>query len=182
MKKFLVFVTSLVALACSNKKTAEEPAEPKAMTPTNMYGFTPSYSTSFVMDDAKNTETVLALWRDWDNGDLSKSRPHFADSLSLFLADGTQMMGQTDSVLAGVQQYRSSLKNMKASVDAVFAVTSTDRNEDWVAIWGTEIYTNPQGKVDSTTLQETWRFNKDGKVDLMFQANRKGITPPPPAK
>lgn len=182
MKKFLVFVTSLVALACSNNKTAEEPAEAKAMAPTNMYGFTPSYSTSFVMDDAKNTETVLALWRDWDNGDLSKSRPHFADSLSLFLADGTQMMGLTDSVLAGVQQYRSSLKNLKAGVDAVFAVTSTDRNEDWVAIWGTEIYTNPQGKVDSTTLQETWRFNKDGKVDLMFQTNRKGITPPPPAK
>jgi hypothetical protein len=38
------------------------------------------------------------------------------------------------------------------------------------------------GKVDSVSIQETWRFNKAGKVDFMFQAIRKGILPPPPAK
>ena len=181
MKKLLVFLTSLFALACGEQKTSGETAEPKAMVPANMYGFTLGYSASFVMDDPKNAESVLSLWKDWNDGDLSVSRKHFADSVALFLPDGSSMVGPTDSVLAGMQQYRSSIKDMKASVDAVFAVTSTDKNEDWVAIWGSEVFTNPQGKVDSTSLQETWRFNKDGKVDMMFQAARKGILPPPPS-
>jgi hypothetical protein len=68
------------------------------------------------------------------------------------------------------------------AVDAVFAVKSTDKDENWVAIWGTEIQDNMNGKVDSVSIQETWRFNKAGKVDFMFQAIRKGILPPPPAK
>ena len=82
----------------------------------------------------------------------------------------------------GMQAYRSSFKGMEMTMDAIFAVKSTDKNEDWVTVWGTEIQTDMNGKVDSISLQETWRFNKAGKVDLMFQAVRKGILPPLPTK
>ena len=105
-----------------------------------------------------------------------------SDSLSLFLADGTSMVGLTDTLLKNMQAYRSSFKGMEIAMDAIFAVKSTDKNEDWVTVWGTEVQTNMDGKVDSVSLQETWRFNNAGKVDLMFQAVRKGIIPPPPAK
>ena len=115
-------------------------------------------------------------------GDLSQSRKHFADSLSLFLADGTSMVGPTDTLLKNMQAYRSSFKGMEIAVDAIFATKSTDRDEDWVTVWGTEVQTDMNGKVDSVSLQETWRFNKAGKVDFMFQAVRKGILPPLPAK
>lgn len=182
MKRVFVVLTACAFMACNNEKAADAPAEAKANVPANTYGFTPQYSFSFVMDSAKNTETVLALWKDWKDGDLSKSRTHFADSLSLFLADGTSMVGKTDDLLKGMQDYRSSFKEMVVGVDAVFGVKSTDKNEDWVAVWGTEIMTNMAGKKDTVSLQETWRFNKTGKVDLMFQSVRKGMIPPPPAK
>jgi tetratricopeptide (TPR) repeat protein len=149
--------------------------------PSKMYGFTPEYSANFVMAPATNTETVLALWQEWKDGDLSKSRVYFADSISFFLADGTQMVGPADDLLKGMQDYRSSFTGMEVGIDAVFAVRSADKNEDWVTIWGTEKQTK-DGKVNSVSLQETWRFNKNGKIDLMFQAERKGIMPPPPAK
>jgi len=71
---------------------------------------------------------------------------------------------------------------MEVAVEAVFAVKSTDQNENWVAVWGSEIMTDMKGKVDTVSLQETWRFNKAGKVDFMFQAKRKGMLPPPPPK
>lgn len=182
-----IFVTFLVLsfMACNNEKaaetTAETTAETKANVPANMHGFTPGYSASFVMDDATNSETVLALWEDWKSGDLSKSRSHFADSVSLFLADGSSMNGLTDDILKNMQDYRSSFKGMEVGVDAIFATKSTDKDEHWVAVWGTEIQTNQEGKVDSVSLMETWRFNKAGKVDMMFQATRKGFLPPPPA-
>jgi hypothetical protein len=44
-----------------------------------------------------------------------------------------------------------------------------DRNENWVALWGTETDTSPDGKTQKTDLQEIWRINKDGKVDFMKQ-------------
>ena len=66
--------------------------------PSKMHGFTPGYSANFVMAPATNTETILALWKDWKDGDLSKSRAHFADSVSFFLADGTQMIDRKSVV------------------------------------------------------------------------------------
>lgn len=182
MRRIFVTVFAFSFLACNNSTEKTETAEIKANTPTNMYGFTPGYSASFVMDSATNTETVLALWKDWKDGDLSKSRSHFADSVSLFLADGTSMSGPTDTIMKNMQNYRSSFKGMEVGIDALFAVKSTDKDENWVTVWGTEIQTDMNGKVDTVSLQETWRFNKAGKVDLMFQATRKGMLPPPPAK
>jgi hypothetical protein len=67
---------SLLACNGDNPKTEDtktETAEVKANVPSNTYGFTPAYSASFVMDSAKNTETVLALWTEWKSGDLSNS-------------------------------------------------------------------------------------------------------------
>ncbi len=37
--------------------------------------------------------------------------------------------------------------------------------------------TDKKGKVDSSYLQETWRFNKDGKANFMF--NTGGQAAPP---
>lgn len=147
--------------------------------PAKMHGFTPGYSANFVMGPATNAETVIALWKDWKDGDLSKSRTHFADSISLFLSDGSQMVGPTDEILKGMQGYRSSFTGMEVGIDAVFAVRSVDKNENWVAIWGTEKQTK-DGKTEDVSLQETWRFNNKGKIDMMFQATRKGFLPPPP--
>lgn len=182
MKRIFVILSACAFMACNNEKAAEASAEAKANVPANTSGFTPQYSFSFVMDSAKNTETVLALWKAWQDGDLSVVRNHFADSLALFFSDGSSMAGNTDTVMKGVQAYRSSMKQMNSKADAAFAVRSTDKNENWVAVWGVDISTDMNGKVDTTSIQETWRFNKDGKVDLMFQATRKGMLPPPPSK
>ena len=182
MRKIFFALMACSFIACNDNSTSATNGEAKPNVPTNMYGFTPNYSASFVMDPADNSETVLALWNEWKDGDLSKSRPHFADSLTLFMADGTNMNGLTDDVLKNVQEYRNQFTNMEANIDAIFAVKSTDKDEHWVAVWGVEMPTDANGKKDTVSLQETWRFNKAGKVDLMFQSVRKGMIPPPPAQ
>jgi len=53
---------------------------------------------------------------------------------------------------------------IKSTVTAILPVKSTDKNEHWVSIWGSEISTDKKGKIDSVSLQESWRFNKDGKI------------------
>ena len=181
MKRILVILSAVAFIACNNEKE-DSKATATAMVPTDMHGFKPSYSGSFVMDSAKNTETTLALWDAWKSGDLAGARRYFADTIAFFLPDGSNMMGQTDTIMKGMQAYRSSFTKMDLNVEAVFAVKSTDKDENWVAIWGSEIKTDKAGKIDTVSLQETWRFNKAGKVNMMFQAARKGRLPPEPAK
>ena len=184
MRKIFVAVVAVSFLACNDTTsktagTSTENTDVKANTPANTHGFTPTYSASFVMDSAKNTETVLALWKDWKDGDLSKSRSHFADTIAFFMADGTSMRGPTDSIIKNMQNYRNSFKNMGVIVEAIFAIKSTDKDEDWVGVWGVEMPTDMNGRTDTVSLQETWGFNKAGKVHMMFQAQRKGMLPPP---
>jgi hypothetical protein len=127
------------------------------------------YSSKFVMGDPKHAEAILTLWKDWDNGNLSAHKDMFADSLEMHFADGSMMHSVRDSVLAAGQSYRDMFTTAVSKVDAVMAVKSTDKNENWALIWGMETDTDKKGKVDSFYLQETWRLNSAGKIDLLFQ-------------
>ena len=131
------------------------------------------YSSKFAVDDPKNAETLLALWKDWDNGDLLAHKDYFADSVRMYFFDGSSAVGPRDSVLGGAQAYRSTLAKSEARVDAIMATKSIDRNEHWALIWGMEKDTDKKGKVDSFQLQETWRFSSAGKAELMYQFRAK---------
>lgn len=133
------------------------------------------------MDDPKNAESLLAIWKSYDNGDLSVTKDMFADTIEAAMGDGSMMRGSRDSIIATVQTFRNSFKSAVDRVDAVMAVKSTDKNEHWVLIWGTETDTYKNGKVDSTHLQETWRFNQDGKANFVLQY-RRSATPPMKSK
>ncbi|MEP6950568.1 MAG: hypothetical protein ABI863_14885 [Ginsengibacter sp.] len=71
--------------------------------------------------------------------------------------------------MAGAKRYRGSMSTAVSSIDAWMPLRSIDRNEDWVAVWGTETDTYPYGKTDKKDLHEIWRINKEGKVDFMKQ-------------
>ena len=177
MKQIFIIAVAICIIACNNAEKTT-PEETKAVTTTkatgisNTSGYTPTYSSSFEMGDVKNAEAVLALWKDWDNGDLQPSKMLFADSVTFHIADGNDITGPRDSTVANAQNYRNMFSSVKSTVHAVFPVKSTDKNEDWVCIWGTEVSTSKKGKTDSVHLQETWRFDKDGKIDLVFQHSR----------
>lgn len=185
MKKPLALAALAIFAACNSNapasktdSTASTP-DSASMVKTIHSPYDIRYSSKFVMDDPKNAESLLAIWKAYDNGDLSAGRDLFADTVEAQLADGTHMRASRDSMLAGIQAYRNSFRSAVDKVDAIMAVKSTDRNEHWALIWGTEINTHKDGKIDSTDLQETWRFNENGKANLVFQYKSKGA---PPAK
>lgn len=173
---FIIVVVACIIIACNNAKNP--PEETKAVNSTkaigisNTSGYTPTYSSSFEMGDVKNAETVLALWKDWDNGNLEPSKMNFADSMSFYTSDGSVIAGPKDSALAGAQSFRDMFSSVKTTLHAIFPIKTADKNEDWVCAWGTEVYTDKTGKTDSTHIQETWRFNKNGKIDLLYQYSR----------
>lgn len=140
------------------------------------------YSSNFVIDDPKNAESVLTLWKVYDNGDLSAGKDLIADSMEVHLGDGTVFHASRDSVIAMVQAVRSSFKSAVDRVAVVMAVKSVNKNEHWALIWGTEVDTHKDGKVDSTELAEAWRFNSAGKADVIRQYMRPAAPPTPKKK
>ena len=188
MKKVLVLASVAVFAACNSStdtakvdsmKSASDSTAPTMMAEINS-PYVVDYSSKFTMGDAKNAESLLNLWKDWDNGNLSAHKDMFADSVELHFADGSMMHSVRDSVVAAAQNFRNTIASSASTVHAITAMKSTDKNENWALIWGKEIDTDKKGKVDSFELQETWRFNKDGKADLVFQY--KAAAAPPKKK
>jgi len=164
--------TAPASTADSSKSNADSAAVMKDIqSPYNIM-----YSSKFAMDEPKNAETLLALWKSYESGNLSTSKDLFADTIEFHLADGMILRASRDSAIAGVQSMRSSFSAVVVQVNAIMAVKSTDKNEHWALIWGLEMDTHKNGKVDSIGLQETWRFNKDGKADFMYQFGEASAT------
>src|SRR6185295_12433728 len=177
----LLFACLFILVSCnSNQPTQTESAKPASDSVAVQNINSPyeiQYSSKFVMGNPKYAEGVLTLWKDFDNGNLSAHKDFFADSVEVILGTGAHMHSTRDSVIAAIQKYRNSLTAAVDRVDAVMAVKSTDKNEDWVLIWGMETDTYKSGKIDSVDLQETWRINKDGKADFFMQYARPAAPP-----
>jgi len=175
MQKLTIFIAVLILTACNSKEKSMggTGTDTTAMTtnntnemPLDTKGYTMMYSSSFTMGPIKNAETVLDLWKNWDANNLDAAKEFFADSITMYFSDGGSMMGKKDTVIAMTKPYRNSLGEVSSAVHAIVSLHSTDKNEDWVNIWGVEYRNN---KKDSTEMFETWRFNKDGKADLLYQ-------------
>jgi len=174
MNKLFLIAVVMVFVACNQAEKQPEAAAASSSVPSDMAGYSVNYSNDFSIGDPAHSTTILQLWKHWDNGDLLSGRSLFADSLTVYGGDGNLSSGPTDSILAGANQFRNSFTEMRSVVDAIIPLKSNDKDENWVTIWGTEYHTK-DGVADSLRLQETWRFNKEGKVDLMFQYQRPGL-------
>jgi hypothetical protein len=148
------------------------------------YPYTPDYSHNFEIGSPKNALTVLQLYKDWDNNTLDNSKNSFADIDTMYFADGNMFAGTRDSFLVVANKMRGQMGNVVDSVHAWLPLRSTDKNEDWVLLWTREIATNSKGKKTARELHELWRFDKDGKVNLVYQYEIQPpkMPPPPPKK
>ena len=150
------------------------------------YPYSPDYSHNFEIGNTKNVMAILQLYKDWDNNTIENSKNAFAEmNDTLVFASGDILTGSRDSIIATAKKIRTSMGTVQDVVHAWVPLKSTDRNEDWVLVWTREIRTDANGKKDSSELQETWRFDKDGKVNLLYQYEQqppKMGPPPPPAK
>lgn len=182
MKKFFLIASLALFAACNNKNSGGNESNSSGTTGSTQMKdinspYPVNYSSKFVMDDPKNAETLLNLWKDWDNGDMTKSKDKFADTVEMHFSDGSMMKLSRDSLIAVGQRMRSAMKSSESRVDAIMAVKATDKNEHWATIWGMDKSTDAKGKTDSSFVQETWRFDSTGRANLMYQFRAAGAPP-----
>ena len=183
MKQVSISLLALCFFAACNTATTSSEAtnDTTASTPSTnenvTYAYPVNYSSDFEIGDAKYAQTVLDLWKDFDNNTFDNHKDAFADSVKMEFPDGSQMNGPRDSIIAGAKAYRSSLKNVASSIDAVTTLKPKGKDETWVCVWGKEVDTHNNNKVDSIYYQENWMFDKDGKIAYMSQYSAKPQVP-----
>ena len=176
MRKVCVLAILSLIIACNSgpKEDVSSVAPAKDSTENGSsenvsYPYTASYSSKFEIGSANHANLILSLWKDWDNNTFDNSRNSFADTVTMYFWDGTRLHASRDSILAAAKQMRGNYSKVASRVDAFIPLRSKDKNEDWVTVWGMETHTDKKGITDSINLQETWRLNKDGKADLVYQ-------------
>lgn len=172
MRKVLFFIAVATMVACNSTNDATVKSASDSSTANENYPYTAAYSSKFEIGDAKHSQAILGLYKDWDDNNLENKANAFADSVTMFFGNGQTFIGTRDSLIAMLQPIRKSMGTVQSTIDAWIPLRSTDKKEDWVAVWFVEHTKDSTGKQDSTAMQETWRINKDGKVDLMFQYQR----------
>ncbi len=135
--------------------------------------YTASYSSKFAIAGANYSDKILTLWKDFENNTLDNHVDLIADTVTMMFSQGAPVKGKAAN-LAGAKAYRGSLKDYKVTADAWMSVKSTDKNQNFVCIWGTESFTDKDGKQFKQRIKEVWGFNKDGKVDFMMQYAGEG--------
>lgn len=128
-----------------------------------------SYSGSFVKADNSLTEVVLG----WNNAlasptDLETAASFLADSVTVYMWDGTVVDGTKDSVMNFVKEFVAGASSIKVDFDAIMAVRSTDRNQDVVMSWTDERWTDPEGKEEHMWIHEDY-IMENGKIRMVRQ-------------
>ena len=178
MRKFLLLIaTAAFIVSCNNESAKTEATNDTTMTKTDVaLPYTPSYSSSFKMGNPEYSAMILqGSWKDWEMNTMDNMKSWVADTITVYHSDNTMVKG-IDSLTARWKRGRGKYSAVANTIDAVMPVYSTDKNENWVLVWATEIDTKLDGKKDTSSVMETWRINKDNKADLLYQfdrANRK---------
>jgi len=177
MKKILFVASIFFFAACNSSNDKAKVDSMSAASDSTAAATTPA---------PKYAETILALWKDWDNGTLMNSKDRFADTVNMHFSNGGVVHASRDSALTIAQAERNKIAKSVSRVDAVMSAKSTmnnmsprpeDQTQNWALIWGMETDTDKKGKVDSSYLQETWGFDKNGKVSTLYQF-RAAAAPP----
>jgi hypothetical protein len=171
-KMFLFIMIAGTLAACNNDTKVAASGETKDVKPAVALAYTPEYSSSFEIGKPEYAAMIVqGSWKDWENNSMDNMKSWVADTILAFHADNSMVKG-VDSLQARWKRGRAGYTSVIDTIHSATAMYSTDKKENWVLVWAKEINTDAQGKIDTTELMETWRINKDGKADRLYQYDR----------
>ncbi|MBO9731507.1 MAG: hypothetical protein J7623_22895 [Chitinophaga sp.] len=175
MRTTYLFVAIAFLEACTSapNKSATETVKMADSTPAKRemltYPYKAAYSSDFEIGDPKNAQTVLELYKNWDANTVDNSKSSFAETDTMYFSDGSMFAGNRDSLFAVANKMRGQMGTVVNSIHAWLPLRSKDKQENWVIIWTRETSTDAKGKTTAKELQETWRLDENGKINLLYQ-------------
>ena len=175
MKIALSFLCLLFILSCSENKTPDktaenttEPApaataEPQSLPPL---AYSALYS-NWEIGKRDNMNTVLSLYKAWDEASVDNIKNLFADSVILDLPGGKRVTSSRDNITDVLVKYRSAYKTTANQVISIYPLLNKETNDEWVAVLLYNKWTYKDNVRDSSLYQDLWKL-QNGKIYYML--------------
>lgn len=170
-KFFILTAISALVFSCnSNNSSAPEPmdsvvAEVKEEAPVNFL-YPSTYPSDWKIGDPQNIVKVQELYKIMlSDSNYEAMKPYLADTVTNVLFDNRKVKLSAEEFINTVKQFRKGFKTLDEEFRNYVSLRSESQNIDMVMLWIKEKGVRKNGKIDSSGYQETWRFNKEGKID-----------------
>ena len=176
MKITLSLICLFFVLSCGQHKatdttgentTEQAPAdtstEPQSLTPLTY----PALYSNWEMGKRENMNTVLSLYKAWDESSVDNLKNLFADSVTLDLPGGRRVTSSRDNITDVLVKFRSAYKTTANQVISIYPLLNKETNDEWVAALLYNKWTYKDNKRDSSLYQDLWKL-QNGKIYYML--------------
>jgi ketosteroid isomerase-like protein len=146
--------------------TEQAPAtntEPQSLTPLTY----PALYSNWEIGKRENMNTVLSLYKAWDESSVDNIKNLFADSVTLDLPGGKRVTSSRNNITDILVKYRSAYKTTANQVISIYPILNKETNDEWVAALLYNKWTYKDNVRDSSLYQDLWKL-QNGKIYYML--------------
>ena len=152
-------------------KTIEKTTEPAPTTSTEPQSLPPltypALYSNWELGKRENMNTVLSLYKAWDESSVDNIKNLFADSVTLDLPGGKRVTSSRDNITDVLVKYRSAYKITANQVISIYPLLNKETNDEWVAALLYNKWTYKDNVRDSSLYQDLWKL-QNGKIYYML--------------
>ena len=175
MKITLSLLCLLFILSCGQDKptdkTTELKVEKETATSTEPQSLTPltypALYSNWEIGKRENMNTVLSLYKAWDESSVDNMKNIFADSVILDLPAGRRVTSSRDNITDILVKFRSAYATTANQVISIYPLLNKETNDEWVAVLLYNKWTYKDNVRDSSLYQDLWKL-QNGKIYYML--------------
>jgi hypothetical protein len=147
----------------TTEKAPAASTEPQSLTPLTY----PALYSSWEMGKRDNMNTVLSLYKAWDESSVDNIKNLFADSVILDLPGGRRITSSRDNITDVLIKYRKSFATTSNQVISIYPILNKETNDEWVAALLYNKWSYQDNRKDSSLFQDLWKL-QNGKIYYML--------------
>ncbi|HMK18801.1 MAG TPA: hypothetical protein VK492_11395 [Chitinophagaceae bacterium] len=150
----------------TENKAEQAPAastEPQTLTPLTY----PALYSNWEIGKRDNMNTVLSLYKAWDESSVDNIKNLFADSVILDLPGGRRVTSSRDNITDVLIKYRKSFAETSNQVISIYPILNKETNDEWVAALLYNKWSYKDNRRDSSLFQDLWKL-QNGKIYYML--------------
>ncbi len=138
-------------------------AEPQSLTPLAY----PALYSNWEIGKRENMNTVLSLYKAWDESSVDNLKNIFADSVILDLPGGKRVTSSRNNITDVLIKYRKSFGETSNQVLSIYPILNKETNDEWVAALLYNKWSYKDNTRDSSLFQDLWKL-QNGKIYYML--------------
>ena len=171
MKITLSLLSLLMIISCGQDTKSEDQPEqataPVAETPPPAPLVYPALYSNWEIGKRENMNTVLSLYKAWDESSVDNMKNSFADSIVMDMPAGKRITSSRESITDVLVKYRNAYAQTSNQVLSIYPLVNKETNDEWVSVLLYNKWTYKDNTRDSMLYQDLWKL-QNGKINYLL--------------